>query len=126
MPGMECSKRRAKSRGGWGEVQDRPVSARFHSSSHPRARPPVAHFPSELGPRARRPVRAEVSRRSAMRSKADQIAELQRLLHDVFVARREGASHPRFSRAQGFIDGYMRALLESGTATKAELLELVA
>ena len=61
-----------------------------------------------------------------MRSKADQIAELQRLLHDVFVARREGASHPRFSRAQGFIDGYMRALLESGTATKAELLELVA
>jgi hypothetical protein len=61
-----------------------------------------------------------------MRSKADLIAELQRHLHEIFVARQEGVSHPRLSRAQGFVDGYMRALLESGQATKAELLALVA
>ena len=61
-----------------------------------------------------------------MRAKADLIAELQHHLHDVFVARQQGASHPRLSRAQGFVDGYMRALLESGQATKVELLELVA
>lgn len=61
-----------------------------------------------------------------MRSKADLIAELQHHLHDVFVARQQGVSHPRLSRAQGFVDGFMRALLESGQATKAELLELVA
>lgn len=61
-----------------------------------------------------------------MRSKADLIAELQRHLHDVFVARQQGATQPRLSRAQGFVDGYMRALLESGQASKAELLALVA
>jgi hypothetical protein len=61
-----------------------------------------------------------------MRSKADLIAELQHHLHAIFVARQEGVNHPRLSRAQGFVDGYMRALLESGQATKAELLALVA
>ena len=58
--------------------------------------------------------------------KADLIAELQGLLHDVFVARIKGESHPRLSRAQGYVDGYMRVLLESGQATQKELLELVA
>ena len=57
--------------------------------------------------------------------KAD-LTELQRLLHDAFVARQRGESHPRLARAQGYVDGYMRALLESGQATKQELLELVA
>lgn len=61
-----------------------------------------------------------------MRSKADLIAELQHLLHDVFVAREKGESYPRLARAHGYVDGYMRALLESGQATKEELLELVA
>lgn len=61
-----------------------------------------------------------------MRSKADLIAELQRLLHDVFVARADGASYARLARAHGYVDGYMRAMLESGQATKEELLALVA
>lgn len=61
-----------------------------------------------------------------MRSKADLIAELQLLLHDVFVARQKGENYPRLARAHGYVDGYMRALLESGQATKEELLELVA
>ena len=59
-------------------------------------------------------------------SKADMLAELSRLLHDVFVARAEGANYSRLARAHGYVDGYMRALLESGQCTKQELLELVA
>jgi hypothetical protein len=59
-------------------------------------------------------------------SKTDMLAELRRLLHDVFVARCEGANYTRLARAHGYVDGYMRALLESGQCTKQELLELVA
>lgn len=59
-------------------------------------------------------------------TKAEMLAELTRLLHDLFTARAEGANYPRLARAHGYVDGYMRALLESGHATKQELLELVA
>jgi hypothetical protein len=61
-----------------------------------------------------------------MRPKADLFDELQRLLHDLFTARAEGANYPRLARAHGYVDGYMRAMLESGQASKQELLELVA
>ena len=61
-----------------------------------------------------------------MRSKADLIAELKVLLHDVFIAREKGENYPRLARAHGYVDGYMRALLESGQASKEELLALVA
>jgi hypothetical protein len=61
-----------------------------------------------------------------MRSKADLFDELQGLLHDLFTARAEGESYPRLARAHGYVDGYMRAMLESGQASKQELLELVA
>ncbi|MFT3763932.1 MAG: hypothetical protein QM820_00160 [Minicystis sp.] len=59
-------------------------------------------------------------------NKAEMLAELSRLLHDLFTARSEGANYQRLARAHGYVDGYMRALLESGHATKQELLELVA
>jgi hypothetical protein len=59
-------------------------------------------------------------------NKAEMLAELSRLLHDLFTARAEGANYPRLARAHGYADGYMRALLESGQCTKHELLELVA
>jgi hypothetical protein len=61
-----------------------------------------------------------------MRSKAEILAELKGMLHDVFVARANGTNYPRLARAHGYVDGYMRALLESGQASKEELLELVA
>jgi len=61
-----------------------------------------------------------------MRTKAEILDELRVMLHDVFVARTSGASYPRMARAHGYVDGYMRALLESGQASKEELLELVA
>ncbi|MBM4373640.1 MAG: hypothetical protein FJ095_01035 [Deltaproteobacteria bacterium] len=59
-------------------------------------------------------------------SKVEMLIELRKMLHDVFVARATGASHPKMTRAHGYVDGYMRALLESGAATKDELLALVA
>jgi len=59
-------------------------------------------------------------------SNAEMLSELRKMLHDVFVARATGASHPKMTRAHGYVDGYMRALLESGAATKDELLMLVA
>jgi len=61
-----------------------------------------------------------------MRSKVELIAELRRLLHESFVARAQGGNHQRLSHAQGYADGYMRALLESGLTTQRELLTIVA
>lgn len=61
-----------------------------------------------------------------MRSKAEMLTELQQMLHDVFVQRESGASYQRLARAHGYVDGYMRALLESGQCTKQELLAMVA
>jgi hypothetical protein len=61
-----------------------------------------------------------------MRSKAELLAELSTMLRDVFAARNAGTSHPRLARAHGYVDGYMKALLDSGLATKHELLQLVA
>lgn len=61
-----------------------------------------------------------------MRAKAEMVAELTTMLRDLFTARSEGAAYPRLARAHGYVDGYMRALLETGVATKEELLGLVA
>ncbi len=58
--------------------------------------------------------------------KAKLLQELETLLHDVFAARAAGTAHPQMARAHGYVDGYMRVLLESGIATKQELLQLVA
>jgi hypothetical protein len=48
------------------------------------------------------------------------------MLRDVFAARAAGTSYAQMARAHGYVDGYMRALLEQGLATKDELLKLVA
>ena len=61
-----------------------------------------------------------------MRSKAEMLSELRNMLHDVFVARAAGTTHPRMARAHGYVDGYMRALMEGGHVSKQELLALVA
>jgi hypothetical protein len=59
-------------------------------------------------------------------TKADMLTELSRVLREVLALQNAGAAHPKLARAQGFVDGYMRALLESGAATQRELLTLVA
>lgn len=61
-----------------------------------------------------------------MRPKSELIAELSKMLTDVFTAKRSGGDYARLARAHGYVDGYMRALLESGQCSKAELLQLVA
>lgn len=61
-----------------------------------------------------------------MRAKSEMVEELKTMLRDLFAARSEGAAYPRLARAHGYVDGYMRAMLETGMATKEELLEVVA
>ncbi len=61
-----------------------------------------------------------------MRSKDEVLSDLRAMLRDVFAARAAGHAYPRIARAHGYVDGYMRALLETGLVTRAELLEVVA
>jgi hypothetical protein len=60
-----------------------------------------------------------------MRSKDEILTELRTMLRDVFNARSEGAAYARVARAHGYVDGYMRALIESGAVPRDELLALV-
>jgi len=61
-----------------------------------------------------------------VKSKSEMLRELEKMLHDVFAARAAGTTHPRMARAHGYVDGYMKAMLETGMADKKELLGLVA
>ncbi len=61
-----------------------------------------------------------------MRSKAEMIAELRRLLNEVFTAQEEGSNYVRLATARGYADGYMRVLLDTGMCNSKELLEIVA
>ena len=61
-----------------------------------------------------------------MRSKVEILTELRTMLRDVFVAKSAGETYARLARAHGYVDGYMRALLETGVVQKDELLALVA
>ncbi len=60
------------------------------------------------------------------RPKTDILDELRTMLRDVFAARSDGAAYARLARAHGYVDGYMRAIMESGVASKDELLRVVA
>jgi len=60
-----------------------------------------------------------------MKSKVEVLAELRSMLADVFRAKASGEAYGRLARAHGYVDGFMRALLDMGIVTKAELLEVV-
>lgn len=60
-----------------------------------------------------------------MKAKAEVISEVRAMLCDVFNAKNAGEAYGRLARAHGYVDGYMRALLELGVVTKDELLEVV-
>lgn len=60
-----------------------------------------------------------------MKEKAEVIAELRSMLSDVFTAKERGEAYGRLARAHGYVDGYMRALLDLGVTSKDELLEIV-
>ena len=61
-----------------------------------------------------------------MRTKADMLNELKVMLYDALLAKTRGVTYPRLARAHGYVDGYMKALLDAGLATNQELLSLVA
>ena len=61
-----------------------------------------------------------------MKSKVEVLAELRTMLADVFTAKASGEAYGRLARAHGYVDGYMRALLDLGVADQPELLQLVA
>lgn len=60
-----------------------------------------------------------------MKSKVEVVAELRSMLADVFRAKASGEAYGRLARAHGYVDGFMRALIDMGIVTKAELLEVV-
>jgi len=60
-----------------------------------------------------------------MKTKSEVVAELRSMLADVFTAKASGEAYGRLARAHGYVDGYMRALLELGIVTKAELVDVV-
>ncbi len=61
-----------------------------------------------------------------MQTNVDVIAGLRSMLRDVLAASASGTAGTRLGRAHGYVDGYMRALLDLGFVTRAELLEVVA
>lgn len=58
--------------------------------------------------------------------KAEMLNELERMLNDVLLAKAKGVSYQRLARAHGYVDGYMKALLDAGLSTQQELLTMVA
>lgn len=58
-------------------------------------------------------------------SKAEVLRELETMLKDVLTATGAGRSYARMARAHGYVDGFMRGLLDSGFVSKEELLAIV-
>jgi hypothetical protein len=61
-----------------------------------------------------------------MATRVDAISELRTMLRDMLAASAAGAPGARLARAHGYVDGYMRALLDLGFSTRSELLAVVA
>jgi hypothetical protein len=57
--------------------------------------------------------------------RAELLEILRSLLRESFRLQAEGGSQPRLSQAVGYIDGFVRALIESGVADLATLLGVV-
>ena len=60
-----------------------------------------------------------------MKDKAQMISKLRTMLADVFKAKERGEAYGRLARAHGYVDGYMRGLLDLGVTTKEELVDIV-
>jgi hypothetical protein len=61
-----------------------------------------------------------------MPTSVDVISGLRTMLRDMLAASAAGAAGARLARAHGYVDGYMRALLDLGAASRSELLGIVA
>jgi hypothetical protein len=54
------------------------------------------------------------------------LIQLQKLLREALLSRYRGGMHADKARAQGYADGYMRALLDAGLVDRDEMLRVVA
>lgn len=54
------------------------------------------------------------------------ISTLRELLQESFRLRNEGSQYAKLTHAQGCVDGYMRALTQSGVVDDRELLQIIA
>ena len=70
--------------------------------------------------------RAVAYQKVIMRTRDEVMADLRTMLHDMLTASAAGTGGARLARAHGYVDGYMRALLDLGMSTRTELLEVVA
>jgi hypothetical protein len=61
-----------------------------------------------------------------MRTRTELLDDLRDMMRDLIALRSNGELYPRLARAHGYVDGFMRALLDMGVVSKKELLELVA
>lgn len=62
----------------------------------------------------------------ATQSKTELLDNLRGMVRDMLRLRSEGGAYAKLARAHGYVDGYMRVLLETGAADHKELLALVA
>jgi hypothetical protein len=62
----------------------------------------------------------------ATQSKHELLDNLRGMVRDMLKARSDGGAYAKLARANGYVDGYMRVLLETDIADHKELLALVA
>jgi hypothetical protein len=62
----------------------------------------------------------------ATQSNYELLENLRGMVRDMLKLRTEGGAYAKLARAHGYVDGYMRVLLEAGIADQKTLLVLVA
>jgi hypothetical protein len=62
----------------------------------------------------------------ATQGKQELLENLRTMVRDMLRLRSEGGPYAKLARAHGYVDGYMRVLLEAGIADHKALLALVA
>ncbi|HXK18561.1 MAG TPA: hypothetical protein VNG33_12200 [Polyangiaceae bacterium] len=62
----------------------------------------------------------------ATQTKTELLETLRGMVRDMLRLRSEGGAYAKLARAHGYVDGYMRVLLEAGIADHKALLALVA
>jgi hypothetical protein len=61
----------------------------------------------------------------ATQGKQELLENLRGMVRDMLRLRSEGGAYAKLARAHGYVDGYMRVLLETGIADSKTLLGLV-
>ncbi|MBN2193474.1 MAG: hypothetical protein JW751_11725 [Polyangiaceae bacterium] len=62
----------------------------------------------------------------AKQNKRELLDNLRGMLREAFLLREQGVAYAKLTRVHGFVDGYMRVLMDTGIASQRDLLALVA